>query len=255
MAERARYATGTPNWVDLGAADFDGALRFYRDLFGWEIEVGGEEVMYYSNATLAGARVAGMAPRQSEDQPAVWTTYLASDDVDATAAKIRANGGTVLVEPMQVMEFGRMLIAADPTGAAFGVWQGGSHIGAERVNEPGAVAWHELNTRDGEAADAFYAAVFGITSTPRDNYAIWDVEGSDTSPGICGRLQMDESWPDMIPPHWMVYFGVEDVDKAAAKVTELGGNVNVPPFDIPLGRTAVVSDPWGTHFSILARTP
>jgi predicted enzyme related to lactoylglutathione lyase len=252
---------GTPIWVDLSAADFEGAQRFYGDLFGWEIQVGDESLMYYSNALLDGARVAGLAPRQSEDQPSVWTTYLASDDADATAAKIREHGGTVVMEPMQIEDYGRMLLATDPTGAFFGVWEGGTHTGAEKANEPGTVAWNELNTRDGKATDAFYSSVFGVTTLKYDgpggvDYSVWAAGGTDIgADGVAGRLQMNEDWPDEIPPHWMVYFAVDDTDKACARIIELGGNVNVEPFDLPFGRTAVVSDPWGTHFSIITLAP
>lgn len=114
------------------------------------------------------------------------------------------------------------------------------------------MAWTELNTRDGTAADAFYSSVFGIATLKHDgpggvDYSVWTT-GDDR---VAGRLQMNEEWPDMIPPHWMVYFAVDDIDKACARIIELGGNVNVQPFDVPFGRTAVVSDPWGAHFSII----
>jgi predicted enzyme related to lactoylglutathione lyase len=252
MADRSGYAPGTPSWVDLGAADFERARQFYGDLFGWEFELGDENMGYYSMATSDGRRVAGIAPRQSEDQPAVWTVYIASDDADETAQRIREHGGTMIMEPLDVMDQGRMLIAADPGGAVFGVWEAGAHTGAQKVNAPGSFSWCELNARDGKAADQFYSAVFGhqpeqIGDGVKFDYTVWHIGGQQ----VCGRLQMTAEW-EGVPPHWMPYFAVDgDCDKAAERVTELGGRVQVEPFDSPYGRMAVVADPDGANFTII----
>ncbi len=56
-----------------------------------------------------------------------------------------------------------------------------------------------------------------------------------------------------VPPHWNVYFNVESVDDTAAKVVELGGKVVAPPFDVPgVGRMAVLADPQGAMFNLMA---
>ena len=148
MSERTSYAPGTPNWVDLAAEDIEASAAFYNDLLGWDVperensaEMGG-----YRRAESGGADVAGMMPLMAEGQPPGWTTYVAVEDADATAALVAENGGTVMAPPMDVMDLGRMAVFADPTGAVFGIWQAGTFIGAAKVNEPGAFGWNELNT-------------------------------------------------------------------------------------------------------------
>ena len=118
------WPDGTPCWVDLGTADIPKAISFYSSQFGWEIEQGGPEVGGYSMAKLEGRHVAAIGPLMGPPgTPSAWATYFASSDVDATAARIKGAGGQLITEPMDVMDAGRMLVAADTTGATFGVWQ------------------------------------------------------------------------------------------------------------------------------------
>lgn len=149
--------------------DQQAAMDFYRDLFGWQGEPGPPETGGYAVCTLNGKTVAGivtaMAPDDQPTPPTTWTSYLATGDADATAQAIIDNGGSVLMPGMDVLTFGRMLVAADPTGAVFGVWQARDFIGSQMVNEPGTVIWSELNTTDPDAAHAFYPAL-GVTNRP-----------------------------------------------------------------------------------------
>lgn len=168
MAEISEpYAQGTPCWVDLMAADQQAAIDYYSDLLGWNGEVGPPEFGGYSICELRGKAVAGIGPAMSMDgappPPTAWTTYLAVDDIEETAAKVTANGGMLLMPPMQVGEHGHMLVCADPSGAVVGAWQRIGFLGAQRVNEPGALVWNELNTRDLDKALPFYEGVFGVT--------------------------------------------------------------------------------------------
>jgi predicted enzyme related to lactoylglutathione lyase len=258
MPERTHYAQGTPSWVDLGSPDVDASLAFYGALFGWGSDGATEdpdESGGYRIFTLRGRRVAGVMPAMAPDQPPAWTTYLAADDVDDISAKAIAAGGVVVVPPMDVMEAGRMTCFIDACGAFAGAWQAGEHTGAELVNEPGTVGWNELVTRNTAAAQAFYPAVFGVEAAPWDNegtqYTVWNVDGRS----VGGLLEMNDNWPEGIPSHWMTYFGVADADAAAAQVSELGGTVHVEPFDVPnIGRVAIVTDPQGAAFSIMAFT-
>jgi predicted enzyme related to lactoylglutathione lyase len=178
MTHKESYAPGTPSWVDLGTPDLDATVAFYESLFGWKVERGGEDVGGYSMATLDGATVAGLGPLMGEGQPTAWTTYISVADADAATEKVRANGGTVLAEPMDVMDAGRMANFFDPTGAFFAIWQPGTTIGAQVVNEPGTLCWNELQTRDLEATKAFYTAVFGwgLGGDPA-SYVQWQVGG------------------------------------------------------------------------------
>ena len=254
MPEVTKYPAGTPSWVDLGSPDPDAAASFYGDLFGWKVvqvepveETGG-----YRMCHLRDNIVAGLGPLMGEGQPPSWTTYVSVDDADKTAARVSEAGGQVLVEPMDVMAAGRMAVFMDPTGAVFSIWQPGETIGAQLVNEPGTLCWNELATRDAETAKNFYSHVFDWTWQPMavDGPEYWMFEvGGRVSGGLMPMV--GDMWPADLPSHWMTYFAVDDADASAAKVTELGGNVSVPPTDIPPGRFAVVSDPHGAVFSIL----
>ncbi len=248
------WPQGTPCWVDLMTTDREAAWEFYKSVFGWEIVDTGADMGNYSLATVAGRNVAGLGgmPPGDSNPPPTWTTYLASDDIDKTARAVTANGGQFLVEPMDVPGAGKMAIAMDPTGAAFGLWQAGGHTGASLVNEPGGFVWNECMTRDPERARAFYGAVFGYTYSAMpgaDDYSTIDGAGPGNTIGGMGAL--DASMPEHAPPHWMTYFQVADADDTVARVTAGGGVVRMGPSDTPVGRMAVLRDPQGAVFSIM----
>jgi predicted enzyme related to lactoylglutathione lyase len=249
------YAPGTPSWIDLGSPDLDASIAFYGGLFGWVATEAGpaEETGGYRMFSLEGRVVAGLGPQQAPGPP-YWTTYIAVTDVDVTSAKVAAAGGKVIMPPMDVMTAGRMAVFADPEGAVFSVWQAGEHHGAQVVNEPGTLIWNELTCRQPDQAKTFYGAVFGWKANEVDSggnpYTEWLLDGK----GVGGMMPMiGDQWPgpDVMPAHWMVYFAVADTDAAAARCAELGGQVPVPPTDIPPGRFAVLNDPQGAHFSVI----
>jgi predicted enzyme related to lactoylglutathione lyase len=248
---------GTPNWVDLGTPDLLNATRFYTSLFGWTAHVSPEpEAGGYTLFRKGDKTVAGAGPLLNEGQPPAWSTYVATDDADAAAQRVEATGGQVLVAPFDVMDQGRMAAFLDQAGAPFSVWQPMSMPGADLFNEPGSLSWNELTTRDPAGSKAFYRGVFG-----------WDAEDEAAGPvtyttfklgdrQVAGMMPMvGEEWPADLPPHWMVYFAVADADTTAASATELGGAVSVPPQDIAPGRFAVLNDPQGAVFSVIALKP
>ena len=250
------YAAGTPCWVDLGVADVTAAIGFYGGLLGWTGEPGPPETGGYVMCLLDGVPVAGIGPQMMPDAPAAWTTYLASDDMDSTVARVTYAGGHVLAPAMDVMTFGRMAVFLDPSGAAFGSWQKRDFIGAGIVNEPGALAWNELLTYDVEGAKTFYREAFALDGVVSETsgdvaYTEWQVDGRT----VGGMISLDlPQFPPDVPPHWMTYFATDDVDAAVAKVTALGGSVSVPPMEIPVGVFAVVADPEGAFFSLIQMT-
>ncbi len=250
MTEASSHPPGIPSWTDLTTSDLDGAIAFYTALFGWEAHRAEEpEAGGYTMITRNGRFVAGIAPGQG--RPPSWMTYVTTGDVDATTEKVRAAGGTVVTEPMQVMTAGRMAVYVDPTGAAFAVWQPGDHTGAQLVNEPGALCWTELQTRDPDAAKAFYAAVFGWgseTATGPIPYTEWKQDGRS----IGGMMPMSADFPPEVPAHWVVYLGATDVDADTARAVELGARVMVPPMDIQEGlRFSWITDPQGASLGLL----
>ena len=251
MPTRDSYPQGTPNWVDLQTTDQAAAKAFYTGVFGWSYDdqpMDGDAV--YSIAKIGDESVAAIAPQSPElataGAPPMWNTYLAVDSVDEAAAKVRPAGGTVAMEPFDVMDAGRMAFVLDPGGAAVALWQAGQHIGSTLVNEPGTVVWNELIT-DNPAAVTFYEQVLGVTTATAEMG-----EGKYTMFQVAGKEVGGTTPPMMegVPNHWHVYFAVSDADASAAKITELGGSIMLAPFDTPIGKMAVVTDPQGAVFSL-----
>jgi predicted enzyme related to lactoylglutathione lyase len=258
MPERTEYAPGTPSWVDLATPDLAASEQFYGALFGWDFDVQdtGDPANPYVIATQDEKAVAGvmsLTPEMSEGgMPPVWSTYVTVRDADETVAKAKELGGTVLREPMDVMDAGRMAVVADPTGAVFCVWQAKEHIGAEVVNEPYSLTWNELITPDVDAAASFYAGLFGWKASSMEmgpdgpTYTVWML-GDDN--GIGGAMP-----PPMegMPPFWGVYFSVADCDATVAQAKDLGASVLAEPMDLPdVGRMAALVDPQGAVFSVI----
>jgi predicted enzyme related to lactoylglutathione lyase len=249
-----KYQSGVPSWIDIGSPDPQGAADFYGALFGWDAPEGPPETGGYRVAMVGDRAVAGIGPAQNPGPP-YWSTYVAVENADAAAEKVAAAGGQTIVAPMDVLDVGRMAVFVDPIGAVFSVWQAGAHPGAQLVNEPGTWSWCELLTTDVPASKTFYGAVFGWTSNTvsagDDEYTEWQVDGRS----IAGMMQKPPMLPAEVPPHWAVYFAVADTDAAVARVVELGGSVLMPPLDIEPGRFAVVADPYGAPFNVIALEP
>lgn len=261
------YPHGLMSWTDISLPDPQAGKRFYTQLFGWSAEdqFDPDGTYIYTMFRQDGIDVAGMGPMPPEMQaagiPPMWQTYITVDDVDEAVAAVTANGGSVVMPAMDVMTSGRMAIVADPEGAVASLWQAGEHVGAGAFDGPGQLCWNELNTRDSAAARDFWGKTMGWTFTEfEESPAEYWLIGLDKAgvPNVAddnvngGILTMDESFPAELPAHWMVYFGVEDADAAAAKIVELGGSTPVPPFDTQAGRMAVVNDDQGGTFMIVA---
>jgi predicted enzyme related to lactoylglutathione lyase len=212
----------------------------------------GEEAGHYTMFRYNGKMVAATTPPMNPGTPSVWSTYIATSNAEETAKKVADAGGQVMVAPFQVMDAGSMGVFVDPTGAVFCVWQPGNHKGAELVNQPVSFSWNELATRDMDKAKTFYDKVFGWT--PKGNpmpdgteYVEFQIGGRS----IAGGRTMGAMDPAQVPPHWLVYFTVNNTDETIKKTQELGGKVLAPAMDIPQGRMAVLSDPWGAAFAVI----
>jgi uncharacterized protein len=246
------YRSGTPCWVDLASPDIEASTAFYTALFGWTAhsapDSGGYTIFHKGDDP-----VAAVGPLMNEGQPPAWTWYAATTDAEETTRKVEAAGGKVLMAPFDVFDQGRMAVYLDSTGTPFSVWQAKKFIGARLVNEPDTFSWNELMSRDTEATIEFYGRVLGWAAKPSGNPEMPYVEFQLDGRSVAGMMSMTgDQWPAELPDHWMVYFTVEDVDAAGARIAELGGSVSVPPTDIPgIGRFAVVSDSTGAYFSII----
>lgn len=248
MPEMTGYIHGVPSWVDIGTTDLGAALAFYGELLGWQGQDMGEEAGHYTIVTRAGKQVAAISPAQDPGPPR-WTTYINVDDVDAVTKTVGDAGGQVVFGPMDVMTQGRMAIFADPTGAFVAAWQPRDHIGAQLVNETGALCWNELSTSDLGRAKTFYGAVFGWTFGGSDEYAEAQVDGRT----VAGLMPRPAEMPSEVPDHWLPYFGVDDVDASVEQARSLGGSVVFGPADIPgTGRFAALVDPQGAAFAIFS---
>lgn len=249
------FADGAPCWVDALLPDLDAGKRFYGDLLGWTFSEGAAEFGGYTQAFRDGRKAAGLMPRQDDSMPAAWGIFFASSDIARTAEAIRRAGGRVVQDPMQVGELGTMLVAADPCGAVFGVWQAGTHQGFEVMDEPGGYVWMVLFTRDPEATDAFYADVFGFEDAPgsplaRPGLRTWRLPGQTREIGC--RVVMDDSVPADLPSQFAVCFLVEDMDAAVRTATGRGGSVVTQPRGTPGGPFAVFLDDQGATFGVMA---
>lgn len=266
MSERRDYPPGVPCWVDTLQPDPEAAMRFYGELFGWEFEgpgqMPGDPPGLYYVATLRGKEVAGIGslPPGDESSRVVWNTNIAVDSAEEAASRVDGAGGEILLGPINASPAGRLVPVLDPTGAVFCFWEAQARRGAQLVNEPSAWAMSALQTSDPDGAVEFYRRVFGWHPEP------FGREGAQVTlwrlPGYLGGESQQPVPRDVVavmtplgngsghPSQWSVDFWIDDADRAAAKTTELGGRVLLPPHDIPGFRQAVLADPSGAPFSV-----
>jgi uncharacterized protein len=244
------WPDGTPCWIDYGAADPAATKRFYGELLGWTFTDEDPALGNYVQALLHDRQAAGMGPQQDPSDPPRWTTYFATTDIGTHQKRITDNGGTVLMADMEVGPMGTMAIALDPQGNPFGLWQAGTHTGAQVFNEPGALYWTEAAVDDPDAARDFYTAVFGFRWDEVPDAGGYMTFRSDERPpehpfGGLGGMS------DGAPKGWQTCFAVASADEAVAAVERRGGRVLTPAMDTPFGRFAVVADPWGAPFEVM----
>ncbi|MEU3948913.1 VOC family protein [Streptomyces sp. NPDC029526] len=245
---------GAPCWADAMFSDIEGAKSFYGAVLGWTFGDTASEYGNYTQAYADGKAVAAVVPPMpGQEGTSQWCLYLAAEDAAATAARIREHGGELLMNPMPVGDFGTMCLARDPSGVVFGVWQAGTHEGFQAMGVPGAFCWAEVFTRDPDAADAFFPAVFSYRQkemADEMDFRVYDL-GEQS---VLGRMRMTEDFPPEVPPYINVYFAVADCDAAVARAAELGGILRFGPQSTPFGRLATISDPQGATFSVIDLT-
>lgn len=249
------FPQGTFSWVDLATSNIESSKQFYSALFGWNSEdymfpaESGQTGVMYSNQKLGEHNVAGIGPIMDENLPVHWNSYISVDNVDDVVEKVKQNNGTIVMEPMDVMESGRMALIQDPTGAYLSLWQAGNHIGAQHCNVPGSLVWNDLGTHDIEKAKEFYTNVFGWEYNVQSNGGMDYYMVLNNGRNNAGMFQMPEFMGDT-PSMWSVYFMVEDIDRAKEIIINNGGKVQMEN-DAEVGKMAMIIDNLGAMFWII----
>jgi uncharacterized protein len=244
-------------WYELLTTDVAAAKIFYRDVIGWESQDATTPAFAYSRfASPHGGPVAGLMelPEEGRRMGATprWIGYVAVNDIDATADRLRELGGVIYVPPTD-SNIGRVSIVADPQAVDFALVGG---LKPERQpavsDEPGQVGWHELVAMDGAKAFAFYAKLFGWkkAEAPKgeDSYQLFAVDGV----AMGGTFT---KFPHEQFPFWLYYFNVADVAQAAARVRAGGGRIMQGPTEMPDGSwIARCVDPQGAIFALQGKS-
>jgi predicted enzyme related to lactoylglutathione lyase len=258
MSSPQSYPSGTPVWVNLQTvAGPQVASRFYCALFGWTVLARHrpmEDTSGWWVFRLDGKDVGDVGPGPRP----TWTMNISVDDADVTARAVVDNGGGISLWPTPYFGSGRMAICTDPLGARFAIWESSGQLSPDVMHEPGSYTWCELTCRDVDEARRFYATVFGWESSfppflEGSGYSVFALPGAERP--VAGMVEVDEAWTEHVQPHWTIYFAVADADGIAARAVELGGSVEVEPFDLfNVGRIAGLKDPEGASFSVVQRS-
>ncbi|MFL6164470.1 MAG: VOC family protein [Jatrophihabitantaceae bacterium] len=251
------WPDATPNWVELSTPDFDAARRFYQELFGWTVK--DEPTGRSADCYLDGRRVCGISCGAEQldgghwggGQPSAWISYFAASDAAAVLGRVHRAGGWIQAGPVPDGDRCIRAVATDPLGAVFGLWQAGSHFGAEWVNEPGTLVWNEHLSLDYLAPQPFYAEAFG--------WQYRDISVGEFRYATCRAADEREVGGIGEPPadlpvlagRWLVYFAAADTDAVVDRLLRLGGGVVLPAIDTPHGRLAVVRDDQAAVFALL----
>jgi predicted enzyme related to lactoylglutathione lyase len=254
MAEVDKHKPGAFSWIELSSTDQNAAKTFYTSLFGWEFQdfpMGPDDVytMFALKSRVCAAIFTQRADENAMGIPSHWNLYIGVENADDAAKRAGELGATVLAPPFDVDVHGRMAVLQDPTGAVFSVWQAKQHIGIQIHNEPGSLCWADLNTKDPQAAGAFYSKLFGWELEPaRDTSGYLHIKNAGEYIG--GIPPLSQQNPHA-PPHWMIYLQVSDCDAATAKAKELGARVYMEPMTMEkVGKFSVIADPTGAVSSL-----
>ncbi|MFD8736247.1 VOC family protein [Streptomyces sp. NPDC059618] len=256
-----RFVNGSPNWLDVGTSDLDGAIAFYGGLFGWRFLSAGPDAGGYGFFQVDGRTVAGGMQITAEQGPPAWHVYFQAEDAEATAKAVEGAKGTVLMPPMDVMGEGHMAMLADRAGVTFGIWQPGRTKGLGMAGDPNSLCWVELVTPDIAAAAAFYNSVFGWETSaaqfPGGTYTCVNPAGTEEEAMFGGLVPLaDDPVEARTGAYWLPYIEVPDTDAVVARAQELGGTVRMPATDMEgVGRMARIADPYGAHLAVIKSTP
>ncbi|MEO5939054.1 MAG: VOC family protein [Sphingomonas sp.] len=245
---------GTPIWYELLSADPDASKKFYDHVIGWTVEAQPSGEMDYRMIATSGGDNVGGVMRLTGDMQAggakpTWLFYIGVDDVDASFAKVKANGGGELMAPFDIPGVGRLAFVTDPQGNPFYIMRGSSPENSTAWDRMGMgkCNWNELNTSDQAGANKFYADTFGWTYPDKmsmgDMGDYFFIDAAGQTIGATMTVQPHDS------AGWRFYFRTPDIEDTAKKVGEAGGSVLAGPMDVPGGdRIIVATDSHGVVF-------
>jgi hypothetical protein len=252
-----KHLPGSFCWIELSTTDQNAAKSFYSSLFGWtakDLPMGPNDfyTMFQLEGRDTGAAYTMRPEQRSQCVPPHWMIYIAVANADDAAGRATQLGGKVAAPPMDVYDAGRMAVVQDPAGVVFALWQSKTNSGTGIAGVHGTLCWADLVTRDVERAKTFYSGLFG-----------WKISASENDPSgylhiangeeFIGGIPPTKFLPPNVPPHWMAYFYVTNCEETAAKNNELGGKTFLAPMAIEkVGRMAVLADPQGAAFAVIA---
>jgi predicted enzyme related to lactoylglutathione lyase len=243
--------TGKFVWFEYVSTDAQKAKGFFGELFGWttqEVPMG--ELGAYTMIASGDRTIGGYLPTpEGAPKQAHWLTHLQVASAKDGAAQVAKLGGKILKEPIKVGEFGSMAIVSDPHGGVLALWQPAKNEEAPAPTN-GTFCWNELASSDPAASVKFYAAIGNLADKAMDmpgmgKYHVLEAGGQPVA-GVMGKMMPEQ------PHAWLPYVQVASADKTVEKAKKLGGNVIVPPTDVPnVGRFSILTDTQGAAIGIL----
>jgi predicted enzyme related to lactoylglutathione lyase len=250
-------------WYELTTPDVDAARKFYPSFTGWDSQRFDNDYTLWTTGGSPFAGIFKLGPELAQQGvPPNWMPYIEAGDVDATATAATAAGGKVVVPPQELPGTGRFAVLADPQGATFGIYKSTATNGAQGWNGTpvvGRFSWHELMTTDHRAAEQFYRALFGWERTGEFDMGPQGGSGPDGNIyqmyGMGGKMfgGMYNRSTNManMPPYWLCYINVKDVNRAVETAKKGGAKLLTGPMQVPGGSwVAILQDPQGAAFAV-----
>ena len=247
-------------WSELMTSDPKAAEKFYTAVVGWTAAPFGDSPTPYTLLKRKGDVGVGglMQTPQGMNMPPFWSMYVAVPKLEDAVAHIKRLGGSELSGVIEVPTVGRLQMMKDPQGAAFYIMQPMStEERPENPPEVGEASWHELMATDAPAAMKFYSEVFGWQpSETLDMGEAGKYHMFNRPHGMIGGMMNKPPEMANLPPHWMIYFLVPDINAAVERIKANGGQILNGPMEVPGGSWIVnAKDPQGAAFSLHARKP
>jgi uncharacterized protein len=258
MATAVSLRLGRPVWYELMTTDTAAAETFYKKVIGWTSAPFDASPTPYTTFNRSGdVHAAGvMKTPDGMNMPPFWAMYVAVPKLEEAVAHIKRLKGSELSPVIEVPTVGRLQMMKDPQGAAFYIIEPSSNEERpETAPEVGEASWHELLTTDATAAMKFYSDVFGWQpSEVMDMGAMGKYQMFNRPHGMIGGMMNKPPEMAQVPPHWLIYFRVPDINVAAERVKANGGKILNGPMEVPGGDWVLnAMDPQGAAFGLHAR--